>query len=133
MLALGVALLLSITVSTIVIAAVSRPLHALLADVCESERRSRFWKVFLNLILYLTPMLAVIVVGLAGTSDATVVLDAAFLRRIIGSVLGGVFVALIAIAFRLTRMPPVSRYGHRAANAQEFWGEQSSAIESGGR
>jgi nitrate reductase NapE component len=130
MLALGVGILVSIVISTIVIAAISGPLHALLGDVCESERRSRFWKVFLNVILFLTPMLAVIVVGLAGVSDGTVVLDAGFLRRVLGSVLAGVFVALVVIAFRLTRTPSARQYGpHRAANAQQFWGEQSSAIE----
>jgi hypothetical protein len=130
MLALGIGILLSVIVSTIVITAISRPLQALLADVCESERRSRFWKTYLNLILYLTPMLVVIIVGLAGLSDGTIVLDPAFLRRILGSVLAGVFVALVGIAFRLSRMPETNRYGaHRAANAQQFWGEQSSAIE----
>src|SRR5262245_18645182 len=105
MLALVVCILVGAVISTIVVIAISGPLHAVLSDICDSERRSRFWQIFTALMLYLTPLLAVIVFGLASASDDTGVLEIGFLRRILGSALAGAFAALLAIALQLTRAP----------------------------
>lgn len=103
--ALVVGILFAAVISTIIVIAISGPLHAVLSDICDSERRSRFWQIFTGLMLYLTPMLAVIVFGLDNASDATGLLEIGFLRHILGSALAGAFAALLGIALQLTRGP----------------------------
>ena len=103
--ALITGLLFSAFIGTIAVVAISGPLHAVLSDICDTERRSRFWLNFSNLMLYLTPMLSVLAFGLSDTSYGVNVLDPAFVRGILSSALAGTFAALIGIAFQLARAP----------------------------
>lgn len=98
-------IVVSILVSATAVAALSKPLHAVLSDICETERRSRFWLRFTNLMLFLTPLLTVILFGLNATSISIEQLDATLVRRVLGSTLAGVFVALLGIAFMITSVP----------------------------
>lgn len=101
--------LVSILVSTAAVAALSRPLHAVLSDICETERRSRFWLRFTNLMLFLTPLLTVILFGMDGTPVPFDQVDVTIVRRVLGSTLTGLFVALLGIGFKITRVPSRTR------------------------
>ena len=97
--------LVSIVISAAAVAAISKPLHAVLSDICETERRSRFWLRFTNVMLFLTPMLAVTLFGVEETAISIAQVDVNVIRRILGSALASLFVALLGIAVQLTRIP----------------------------
>ena len=123
MTALIVAIVIALIVGTTAVVTISGPLHALLSDICDTERRSRFWQTFTNLMLYLTPLFAVVVLGLAGVSEDSV-LGVTFMRRILASALAGTLGALLTDTPH-TRPVPLSGHVSSPELAERFGVERS--------
>jgi hypothetical protein len=122
---LFVGILMSIVLSTIVVVAISKPLHAVLSDICDTERRSRFWQIFTGIMLYVTPMLAVIVVGVGiGSAGAVALFDVSYLRGILGSTLASLLVTLLALGSQIANSPARAAVRPlRPADRGSIWNE----------
>lgn len=91
--------LITLSLSTIAAAALWRPLLVLLADLCGTEQRSRFWTIWSVAMVILVPLLAVSAVDLTG--DVVRVL-----RSIVFYALGGIMLALLGMGYAIwTRTP----------------------------
>lgn len=91
--------LITLVLSTIAAANLWRPLLVLLADLCGTEQRSRFWTIWSVAMVILVPLLAVSAVDLTG--DVVRVL-----RSIVFYALGGIMLALLGMGYAIwTRTP----------------------------
>jgi hypothetical protein len=106
--AMAIAIVVSVCVSTVLVAGLMTPLRAVLRRVCPSPEGENFWARFAVLMLYLSPLLIALVFGVP-YSDVLVQLDAGQLaQRVLSSALFGAFAALSGIGLRMStlRTPP---------------------------
>lgn len=106
--AMAIAVVISVCVSTVLVAGLMPPLRAVLRRVCPGPEGENFWARFTVLMLYLSPLLIALVFGVP-YSEALAQLDAGQLaQRVLSSALFGAFAALGGIGLRMStlRMPP---------------------------
>ncbi len=90
-------------ISAIVIFALKQPLKDVLTDICGTEVRAKFWVMYTNLMLVITPLLSSIVFGKSHrVAEATF----SFYKTAFGSVLFGVFLSLVIIGLQITKTLP---------------------------
>lgn len=87
---------ISIVSSLLVWAALSKPLHYLLGELCGTEQRALFWRRYTAIILTIVPLLMVMLFF-----HPYSVLDPQLLRRTLISILTGQVLALTTIGFSL--------------------------------
>ena len=124
MIAFVVSIALSLAFSAAITLALNGPLQAVLTEACETERRSKFWLAFANVMLFLTPLLFVLMFGGVSLPDS-IPPEVLFLRQTFGAILGGLFLALLGVGFQISRLGPVQRAKTRdPRDENEFWGDE---------
>ncbi|WP_242337452.1 MULTISPECIES: hypothetical protein [Anaeromyxobacter] len=84
-------------------AVLTRPLRAVLTDVCGTPERAGFWVRYANVMLFLAPLVGIVVFGRSGSlAEPTL----GFYKAALGSALSGAFVALAAIGLQVSRFLP---------------------------
>ena len=96
-------ILLSLSVSTLVIICLTKPLRRLLIDMCGTESRARFWVVYSNVMLVIAPLLTIIIFG---KSDLIGEANFTFYKTAFGSALFGIFISLVVIGMQINKSIP---------------------------
>lgn len=98
-------ILIGVGISTSVILALKQPLKDVLTDICGTEVRAKFWVMYTNLMLMITPLLSSIIFGKSHrVAEATF----SFYKTAFGSVLFGMFLSLVIIGWQITKTLPKS-------------------------
>lgn len=93
-------ILIGLGISTFVIFALKQPLKDVLTDICGTKVRAKFWVMYTNLMLMITPLLSSIIFGKSHqAAEATL----SFYKAAFGSVLFGVFISLVIIGLQITK------------------------------
>lgn len=100
--ALIAAYVLTGTIAAVAGVTLWQPLRILLAEMCETEQRSRFWAVWSTVMTIAAPMLLVSVGG-ASTDPTSLVQDT------IGLALSGILIALGGMGIAVYRRGPAVR------------------------
>ncbi len=101
---LSIALAVSLTLSTILVAVLAKPLRLVLSTLCERGEGIPFWVAFISLMLYLAPLFITIVrQGGAHLEFAPV---AEVVRMSLSTAVLGAFVALLPVAWQIARARP---------------------------
>ena len=96
-------MLIGLGVSALVIFSLRQPLKDVLTDICGTEVRAKFWVMYTNLMLMITPLLSSIIFGKSHRiAEATF----SFYKTAVGSVLFGVFLSLVIIGWQITKTLP---------------------------
>ena len=93
----------SLIISGLVINTLSKALYTLILELCGTEARAKFWISYLNVMLVITPLLAVFIFG---TSSMLVQASVGFFRNALTCILSGIFVSLAAIGFQIMQSIP---------------------------
>lgn len=102
--AMGIAVGVSVLVSTTLVAGLMRPLRALLRRTCPAVEGENFWARFTVLMLYISPLLIALVFGLP-YPDALAQLNAGqVVQKVLSASLFGAFVALGGIGLRMSTL-----------------------------
>jgi hypothetical protein len=99
--ALVLAVVVSLTFSTIVAVVITEPLRAILRQLCVQGHASAFWVSFTNVMLYITPLL--FAVQFANVHNPSVVET---LQTAMSSALFGGFAALLVVGIQISRARP---------------------------
>jgi len=100
--ALALAVVVSLTFSTIVAVVITEPLRTILHHLCVEGNASAFWVSFTNVMLYITPLL--FAVQFANVHSPSVVET---LQTAMSSSLFGGFAALTVVGIQISRARPV--------------------------
>jgi hypothetical protein len=103
---LGIALAVSLTLSTIMVAVLARPLRLVLSTLCERGEGVSFWVAFTSLMLYLTPLFVTVVRH--GGMHLELAPMAEVLRVSLSTSVLGAFVALLPVAWQIAHARPRS-------------------------
>jgi nitrate reductase NapE component len=98
-----------------VIFTLSQALYTLILELCGTEARAKFWISYLNVMLVITPLLAVFIFG---TSSMLVQASFGFFRNALTCILSGIFVSLSAIGFQIMQSIP-----NKSQHNNDPWGE----------
>jgi hypothetical protein len=100
--AVGVAIIVSLTFSTVVTMVMTEPLRAVLRQLCLSNNASAFWIPFTTVMLYVTPLL------ITTLFEHTVIEPTLVntLRTALASSLFGGFAALLVVGYQISRARP---------------------------
>ena len=101
---LGIALAVSLMLSTILVVVLTRPLRLVLTTLCERGEGVSFWVAFTSLMLYLTPLL-VTVVRSGGSYLGSAPLAEVFRASLSAAVIGA-FLALLPVAWQISQARP---------------------------
>lgn len=94
---------IGLVVSSCVIIILNKPLKNVLTDICGTEVRAKFWVMYTNIMLVITPLLSSIIFGKSHKlADASFT----FYKTAFGSVLFGVFLSLVIIGWQITKTIP---------------------------
>ncbi|SRR5258706_7994392 len=107
LLALVTAILVSVTLSTILVKVLSEPLHQLLVQLCPTGEASRFWVSFTAVMLYVAPLL--FAVYFPSLRDGAQL--ASVLRATLESALFGAFAALLVVGYKIAGARPQAAGG----------------------
>jgi hypothetical protein len=99
--ALALALIVSLTFSTIIAVVITDPLRTILRQLCLDGNASTFWVSFTNVMLYITPLL--FAVQFANVHGPSVVET---LQTAMSSSLFGGFAALLVVGIQISRARP---------------------------
>src|SRR5271154_2895834 len=100
--ALALAVIVSLTVSTIVTLVMTKPLRGVLKQLCLDSNGAAFWIPFTTVMLYVTPLLfATLFQGTVAAWDF-----ATTLRTSLASSLFGSFAALLVVGYQIARAGP---------------------------
>lgn len=99
----SIEIVFSLIISGLVINTLSKALYTLILELCGTEARAKFWISYLNVILVITPLLAVFIFG---TSSMLVQASFGFFRNALTCILSGIFVSLSAIGFQIMQSIP---------------------------
>jgi hypothetical protein len=117
-----IAMITSLSVSSVLAATLVGPLTPLLGRLCPGPESERFWIRFTIVILYLTPLLAALVFGVPASPEFALASAGAIVRQVLSASLFGAFLALAAIGLRLStlgsRSPVLSSPAPREWNAR---------------
>jgi hypothetical protein len=94
---------LSLITSGFVIYTLSDALYHLILELCGTEARAKFWISYLNVMLVITPLLAVVIFG---KSSILVEANFSFFKNALTWILSGMFVSLGAIGFQIMQSIP---------------------------
>jgi len=99
---LGLAITVSLVLSTLIVAALTRPLRAILAQFCPGSGATQFWVSFTAVMLYITPLMFTVWShpSFAPTDYAGIV------RTALGASLFGSFAALLVVAYQIVHNRP---------------------------
>jgi hypothetical protein len=103
---LGVALAVSLMLSTILVVVLTRPLRLVLTTLCERGEGVSFWVAFTSLMLYLTPLLVTVV--RSGGSYLQYAPLAEVIRASLSAAVIGAFLALLPVAWQIAQARPRS-------------------------
>lgn len=103
---LGIALAVSLTLSTILVVVLTQPLRLVLSSLCERSEGVSFWVAFTALMLYLTPLLVTVV--RSGRSYLEFALLAEVVRASLTAAVIGAFLALLPVAWQISQTRPRS-------------------------
>lgn len=84
----------------VIIAVLHRPLRQVVSDLCGTEDRGRFWTAYAEVMIALSPILAV---SFAATERALTLNDPLFLQRCIFWSVFALIIAMAAFGFTLWR------------------------------
>lgn len=96
-------IMIGLAVSACVIFILNKPLKNVLIDICGTKVRAKFWMMYTNLMLVITPLLTSIIFG---QSDSVTAASFSFYKTAFGSVLFGVFMSLVIIGLQITKTLP---------------------------
>lgn len=105
-LVLGIALAVSLTLSTILVAVLVRPLRLVLSALCERGEGVSFWVSFTSLMLYLTPLFVTIVRN--GGRHLELAPVAEVVRVSLSAAVLGALMALLPVAWQIAHTRPRS-------------------------
>jgi Mg2+/Co2+ transporter CorB len=100
--ALALAILVSLSFSTIVAVVITGPLRTVLRQLCLDGNASAFWVSFTNVMLYITPLLFTV---LFANVLCPILVDT--LKTALASSLFGGFAALLVVGYQISRARPV--------------------------
>src|SRR5262245_50333224 len=103
---LGIALAVSLTLSTILVVVLTRPLRLVLTTLCERGEGVSFWFAFTSLMLYLTPLLVTVV--RSGGSYLESAPIAEVVRASLSAAVIGALLALLPVAWQIAQARPRS-------------------------
>lgn len=96
-----VALVVSLTISSMLAAALVQPLRGLLHQICPAIEGENFWTRFTVVMLFVAPMLIALVFGLPDTFTVDGFSTGQLVKKIIASTLFGAFATLAGIGMKL--------------------------------
>jgi hypothetical protein len=99
---LALAVLVSLSFSSIVAVVITEPLRTILRQLCVEGNASAFWVSFTNVMLYITPLL--FAVQFANVHSPSIVET---LQTALSSSLFGGFAALLVVGIQISRARPV--------------------------
>lgn len=105
LLGLGLSVLVSLLLSTLLVAVLSRPLRAVLQQLCPGRDATAFWVAFTAVMLYVAPLFFTALWG--GSISLTDL--AASLRTALTASLFGSFSALLVVGYQVSRARPLQR------------------------
>jgi hypothetical protein len=108
----AIELVISIAISAIAILVVNKPLNRILIDVCGTEDRAKFWVVYSDLMLVITPILSILIFG---SSNFDRMADFGFYKRAFGAALFGLFFSLVIIGMQITKTIPTREADKKGA------------------
>ncbi len=88
--------LLSLLLSTIVLLILAAPLRRMLQNICHSDEQALFWVAYTRTMLFISPLLIVILVGLLADASGLVHIKVTLI-----SALGGLVFGLIVIGRKM--------------------------------
>jgi hypothetical protein len=103
---LGIALFVSLALSTILVVVLTRPLRLVLTTLCERSEGVSFWVAFTSLMLYLTPLLVTVV--RSGGSYLEFAPIAEVVRASLSAAVIGALLALLPVAWQISQARPRS-------------------------
>jgi large-conductance mechanosensitive channel len=98
---LALAVVVSVSFSTIVAVVITEPLRTILRQLCLEGNASAFWVSFTNVMLYITPLL--FAVQFANVHNPSLVET---LQTALSSSLFGGFAALLVVGYQISRARP---------------------------
>jgi hypothetical protein len=99
--ALALAVVVSLTFSTIVAVVITGPLRTMLRQLCLEGNASAFWVSFTNVMLYITPLLFTV---LSANVWSPILVDT--LKSALTASLFGGFAALLVVGIQISRARP---------------------------
>jgi hypothetical protein len=99
--ALALAVVVSLTFSTVITVVITGPLRTVLHQLCLGGNASTFWVSFTNVMLYITPLL--FAVQFANVHSPSIVET---LQTAMSSALFGGFAALLVVGIQISRARP---------------------------
>jgi hypothetical protein len=100
LIALGVCL----SLSTLLVLILGKPLRIMLASLCEGGESIRFWTAFTAVMLYLSPLLVTLIVQALNDDGSAPVVQA--LRVALSTAVLGAFLALGGVGRQIVRVRP---------------------------
>ena len=97
------AILMSLLVSTGVVAAITRPLARALNHICKSEGDIRFWGAFTGVMLYITPLMFTMFWYWPGQEPFAIV---TVLRTSLAVALLGSFAGMLIVGYNIAKARP---------------------------
>ena len=97
------AILMSLLVSTGVVAAITRPLARALNHICKSEGNIRFWSAFTGVMLFITPLMFTMFWYWPGSEPFAIV---TVLRTSLAVALLGSFAGMIIVGYNIAKARP---------------------------
>jgi hypothetical protein len=105
LLALSVAISVSLVLSTIVVAVITEPLRGVLKQLCLDNNASGFWIPFTTVMFYVTPLLFTML--FEGPMVAPDFVN--IIRTALASSLFGAFAALLVVGYQISQARPLAR------------------------
>jgi len=100
--ALLLAIAVSVTLSTVLVAVLSRPLQSILAQLCASADASRFWVAFTSVMLYIAPLLfAMFFSPFESNTDVAWVMRSTLVTTLVGA-----SAALMVVGYNIAKSRP---------------------------
>ena len=105
LLALSIAVTVSLFLSTSISIVMMRPMRGVLNQLCHGREATRFWLSFTTVMLYVTPLLfTLLFLGTVIVADVVNIV-----RTALAASLFGTFAALLVVGYQIARARPVPR------------------------
>ena len=102
LMALLLAIAVSVTLSTVLVAVLSRPLQSILAQLCPSADASRFWVAFTSVMLYIAPLLfAMFFSSFDSNTDVAWIMRSTLVTTLVGA-----SAALMVVGYNIAKSRP---------------------------
>ena|ERR1700733_4637028 len=96
--ALSTIVVLSLVISSVLVAAIAKPLRAVLEHLCPSANAASFWVTFTAVMLYVTPLLIAVLTVNEVNPNAVAVAKSALSAELFGS-----FAALLVVGYQISQ------------------------------